>query len=124
MADKVMDDAETTILRLSCECLDPMHTVDLTVERLYPLGKDKGYSVSIEWVEKYRFDTLWERVVRAVKILRGKELWGHGFIMRNEDIPLVVTLLENALSAGGVTTNNWVMDPRSMKVTFSGEERA
>ena len=104
MSDKIMDDSETTILRLSCDCLDPVHTVDLMVERIYPLGKTEGYSVLIEWAEKYRFETLWDRVVRAVKMVLGCELWGHGFILRNEDIPTVMALLRTTLPQEVTTT--------------------
>ena len=104
MSDKLMEDPEITTLRLSCDCLDPMHTVDLSVERIYPREKSDGYSTLIEWAEKYRFVGLWQRVVNAVKMLLGRELWGHGFIVRNEDVPAVLDLLRTTLPQGVTTT--------------------
>ena len=93
MADRLFDDNEYYCTRFSCECLHPAHIVDFSVELW---GDEKG--VSVDFTEKYTgFGlTFLERVMRAIKLLLGKEVWGHGFTIRKGDIPEMIELLGKA----------------------------
>lgn len=93
MVDKIFDDSELYWKRFSCDCLDPTHIVDLSVEFI---PGQKENTLLVEFAEKYSQYPLWERIKNAFKILLGKEIYGHGFIVRPSDIPEMIELLEKA----------------------------
>jgi len=94
MADKMFDNSEFYWKRFNCDCLDPRHIVDLSVE----LVDDGKRVLSVGFAERYIGSnfSLGLRIKRAFQFLLGKEIWGHGFMVRTEDIEEMIDVLENA----------------------------
>lgn len=94
MADLIVDDKNSYCKRLQCDCLDPTHTVDFHIEYY----KDGKSIFDVEFVERYYGNQmpLLLRIKRAIKLLLGKPIWGHSFIIRRDDIAEMIELLERA----------------------------
>ena len=95
MADKIFEDSEVITKRFTCECMDPAHTMDVTVE-LTP----KKELIAFTFWESYfsgRLSFL-ERLKKMVKLLIGRSVWENEFYLRREDIPELVDLLQKATS--------------------------
>ena len=97
--DKLLDDAEFYLERYSCDCMDSRHIVDISIE-FNPEHKEN--TLLVDFAEKHDGGayTLWERITRAYLFVRGKELWGHGFLIRQADIPSMIELLGKARLEG------------------------
>jgi len=80
-------------MRFSCECLDPTHTIDLSVEI-----DGEGKIFQIDFCEQHISCQLpmLLRIKRAFKVLFGMEIWNHGFIIREEDVDDMLKILEKA----------------------------
>jgi len=94
MADKIFDDSEFYGKRFSCGCLHPTHIVDFSVE----IEKDKRW-IEVDFAERYTRDAMpfWSRVKIVFLFLLGRQdIWGHGFIVRETDIPEMIELLNHA----------------------------
>lgn len=93
--DKLFDDSEFFSGRFSCDCLHPAHIVDISIE----FQEDyKDNTLTVDFAEKYDGSAypLFDRIKRALCLLRGKEVWGHGFLIRKDDIPEMINLLREA----------------------------
>lgn len=99
MADKLFEDSEFYAKRFSCKCLHPAHTVDLCVEVFRDVSEKDKKSLSVEFAEQYIGNQLplLDRIKRAFRLLLGREVWGHGFYVRPEDIPEMIELLSKAM---------------------------
>ena len=91
MADKLFEDNEFCCKRFSCDCGHPTHIVDFSIE----LDEDKR-QVEIDFGERYSGNglPLLERIRIAFWFLLGrKDIWGHGFSLREEDVGEMIELL-------------------------------
>ena len=92
--DKLFEDSELIVHRFACDCLFQGHIVDITLEladegtrvvncglELYMLGKAPL---------KYRLEQIW-------RLLRGRDGMQDDFIIREEDIPHLISILKRAL---------------------------
>ena len=95
MADKLFEDSEIITKRFTCECMDPAHTMDVSVE-LTP----KKELVMFTFWESYLSGRLsfLERLKRIFKLLIGRSVWENEFFLRREDIPELVDLLQKVTS--------------------------
>ena len=95
MADKLFEDSQFYRKRFTFVCFDISHTVDISVE----LTSDGSHIIEVGFWEthsKYGL-SFFERFKRAVKFLFGKEIYGHGFSIRGEDIPEMIEILQKGL---------------------------
>lgn len=94
MADKLFDENDFYMKRFSCDCKHPSHIADFSIE----LDNDKRW-VDIDFGERYSANVLplFERIRVAFWFLLGKQdIWGHGFLLREEDVDEMIELLNKA----------------------------
>lgn len=93
MADRLFENSLFYLKRFNCACSDITHTADLSIE----LGEYPRI-VEIEFAEGYLGNKmpLFLRIKRAIQLILGKELWGHGWLIRPEDIDEMIEMLERA----------------------------
>lgn len=90
MAEPLCEHKEFESYRLSCDCHDQRHLLDIGVE-IEPTG---GRIVSLEWSN---YPVTWrERVRDAVKLLMGQKSLTCDLILRNKDVDILIKLLDKA----------------------------
>lgn len=89
----IMDNEDIYCKRFSCDCLHIGHIMDVTIEFC-----GDGNALDIDFSERHYGNSmsLWERTKNAFTILRGREIYGHGIILRKEDIGEMVEILQRA----------------------------
>ena len=99
MADKLFENSLFYLKRFNCACSDIAHTADLSVEL-----NEQPRIVEIEFAESYLGNKmpLLRRIKRVIQLLLGKELWGHGWLIRPEDINEMIEILEKARGKEGI----------------------
>lgn len=106
MADKIFEDDELITQRFSCNCLFPGHVLDLSIEladkgsRMVECTLNFYMDGKAPW--KYRIRQMWE-------LLWGREGQLCDFILRKEDIPALVGLLNRAVTSSCVSTAGTVL---------------
>lgn len=93
MVEKIFEDNELIIKRFPCDCGSQGHSLDITIE-LADEGKTLEQCTLNLYMAgdaplKYRLQQIW-------KLLRGRDGQLADFIVRPEDIPEMINVLERA----------------------------
>ena len=88
--DTLWENEREVALRVQCDCTDVSHAADFCL-----LDDDRGRILDIDFAERYLGEHLpwYRRVQRAWRVLRGKDVWGHGFAIRHSDAQAISDLL-------------------------------
>ena len=82
------------LVRLTCNCGSPAHSLDFEIEH----DEVDGWTIGLTLNEKYSGHrmSLLMRVKNAVNILRGQEICFYNFIVREQDYEPMIALLQEA----------------------------
>lgn len=99
MADTIRKDTQTFHRRFSCDCLHPIHVLDIVIE--------KGETWrDICFGEKYAAKApIFERIRDAIQLILGRELWVHDFRLREQDLSEMIEILSSLLLQGTTASN-------------------
>lgn len=100
MSDRMLDDSEFFMERFSCDCGDRGHIMDISIEywKYEDDKSSKGRTILIDFEMRLHADEVpfFNRFWRGIKYILGKSTWDHGILLRGEDVPNMIDVLEKA----------------------------
>lgn len=94
MGDIIYQDNTKCVVRFQCCCLDPVHALDVWIER-----DEKGITINIGFCEMHWSDrdkAFGTKISKLKKVLKGENFWNHDFNLRLEDLQEFINLLNSS----------------------------
>ena len=95
MADKIFEDDTLYIKRFACDCMYPFHILDISAELSDKDTRLVNCSLNLYMIDnppiKWRLKQIWS-------IVRGNETNLADFVIRQQDIPEIIEILNRAIS--------------------------
>ena len=110
MSDIMLDHEDFYMIRLQCDCMSSMHALDMTLD----FWSDDGKEFMLEFNEKYVGSRrhLHHRIGAAIKVLFGREIWTHGFVVRDCDVVDVLDFFRKSKVAAEASAKEKQEDPK------------
>ena len=93
--DKLSEDSNYQTARFSCDCHDSRHIMDISIE------VNKRILIYMAFSEGFVSHGFWDKLKATFRLLRKGKVIESEFILREEDIPNLVNLLNEQLILKG-----------------------